>query len=70
MNELMPYIPKGRISKQKLSRMYDFSPSDLRRFLNNEIFEKIGPLGYKKSSKYVSAKIVAFIITELGDPKQ
>ncbi len=63
------YIPKGRISKSKLAKMYDFCPSDLSRFLNKEKLEELSPLGYKVRSKFINARVMAKIIEILGPPK-
>lgn len=63
------FVPKGRIRKSKIARMYDFCPSDLNRFMNHEKFHEFEPLGYTKRSRFVSAKVVAKIIEILGPPK-
>lgn len=69
MNEHQAYIPKGRYSKSKIEKMYQFSPSDLRRFLNKEIYHLLEPLGYNRNCKFLSAKMMQVIIDKLGEPR-
>lgn len=63
------YVPKGRISKSKLAKMYDFCSSDLSLFLNREKLHELEPLGYKVRSKFISARVMAKIVEILGPPK-
>lgn len=68
MSEGQQYIPKGRYSKSRIEKMYSFSPSDLRRFLNKEIYHLLEPFGYKKTCRFLSAKMLQVIIEKLGEP--
>lgn len=62
------YIAKGRITKAKLDRMYNFSATDRRRFMNVEHFAKLQELGYCRTAKYISAKVLQYVIDVLGPP--
>lgn len=63
------FVPRGRIQKSKLAKMYDFCPSDLSRFLNKEKLSELEPLGYRVKSKFINARVMAKIIEILGPPK-
>lgn len=48
--------------------MYNFCQNDLRKFLNEEIFKDIEPLGYTKNSHYITARVMQVIVDRLGEP--
>lgn len=52
---------KKSITKQELAQILNISAGTLRTYLNIDMFEKLEPLGYKKTTHILTGKVLQCI---------
>lgn len=58
------------ISKAVLCEMYGFSATYLWKLLNNDYFEELSAVGYKKRQKILPPKVVEKFYELYGEPNE